>query len=63
MQQRSCRGQGLELNFGMSAMYYKAECKKLREIASGLNVDGVIEGSVQRIDDKVRITVQHPWER
>jgi len=56
-------GQGLELNFGMSAMYYKSECKKPREIASGLNVDGVIEGSVQRIDDKVRITVQHPWER
>ncbi len=41
-----------------SAMRYKSSNKSLPEIAHELNVDGVIEGSVQRSGDKVRITAQ-----
>ena len=42
-----------------SVMRYKGERRKsLPEIAKELNVDGVVEGSVLRIGDKVRITTQ-----
>jgi len=41
-----------------SAMYYKNSRKTLPEIARELNVDAVLEGSVMRADDHVRITVQ-----
>jgi TolB-like protein/DNA-binding winged helix-turn-helix (wHTH) protein/Flp pilus assembly protein TadD len=52
-----------------SAMRYKATKKPLADIARELNVDGVIEGSVQRSGNRVRITAelidartdQHLW--
>ena len=52
-----------------SAMRYKATKKALGEIAGELNVDGIVEGSVLRSGDRVRITAelidtrrdQHLW--
>jgi TolB-like protein/DNA-binding winged helix-turn-helix (wHTH) protein len=52
-----------------SAMRYKATQKSLAEIARELNVDGVIEGSVLRSGNRIRITAelidartdQHLW--
>jgi len=41
-----------------SVMQYKGVKKSLPEIARALNVDGVIEGSVMRVDQRVRITTQ-----
>ena len=41
-----------------SVMRYKGSKKSLKEIAQELGVDGVIEGSVLRSGDKVRITAQ-----
>lgn len=41
-----------------SVVRYKGSNKPLREIARELGVDGVIEGTVQRSGDRVRITVQ-----
>ena len=41
-----------------SVMRYKGTKKSVPEIARELNVDGVIEGSVQRSGDRVRITAQ-----
>lgn len=41
-----------------SAMQYKNARKPLPEIARELNVDAVIEGSVLRAGDRVRVTVQ-----
>jgi TolB-like protein/Flp pilus assembly protein TadD len=41
-----------------SVMRYKRTEKSLPEIAKELNVDAVLEGSVMRAGDKVRITVQ-----
>jgi TolB-like protein/DNA-binding winged helix-turn-helix (wHTH) protein len=41
-----------------SSMVYKKSNKPLREIAHELNVDGIIEGTVQRSGDRVRITAQ-----
>jgi TolB-like protein len=41
-----------------SVMRYKGTRKSLPEVARELNVDGVIEGSVQRSGDRVRITAQ-----
>jgi eukaryotic-like serine/threonine-protein kinase len=41
-----------------SAMRYKKTDKALPEIARELNVDGIIEGSVQRSGDRVRVTAQ-----
>jgi serine/threonine protein kinase/TolB-like protein/Tfp pilus assembly protein PilF len=41
-----------------SAMRYKDANKSLPEIARELNVDGVVEGSVERAGDRVRITAQ-----
>jgi len=41
-----------------SVMHYKAMKKTIPEIARELNVDAVVEGSVQRSGDRVRITAQ-----
>ena len=41
-----------------SVMTYKGTRKPLREIARELNVDAVVEGSVLRSGDQVRITAQ-----
>jgi TolB-like protein/DNA-binding winged helix-turn-helix (wHTH) protein/Flp pilus assembly protein TadD len=41
-----------------SAMRYKGTKKSLPEIARELNVDGVVEGSVMRSGDRVRVTAQ-----
>ncbi|HYW47238.1 MAG TPA: protein kinase [Bryobacteraceae bacterium] len=41
-----------------SVMQYKGQHKPMPEIARELNVDAVIEGSVQRAGDRVRITAQ-----
>ena len=41
-----------------SVMPYKGVRKPLAEIAQALKVDAVIEGSVQRAGDRVRVTVQ-----
>jgi TolB-like protein/DNA-binding winged helix-turn-helix (wHTH) protein/Tfp pilus assembly protein PilF len=41
-----------------SSMQYKQTKKSLPEIASELNVDGIVEGTVQRAGDHVRITAQ-----
>lgn len=41
-----------------SVMRYKATKKTIPEIAKELNVDAVVEGSVQRSGDRVRITAQ-----
>jgi len=54
-----------------SAMHYKATDKLLPEIARELGVDALLEGSVLRAGDEVRITVQlvhgptdqHLWSR
>jgi TolB-like protein len=54
-----------------SAMHYKGTHKKLPEIASELNVDAVVEGSVARSGSHVRINAQlvhartdrHLWAR
>jgi TolB-like protein len=41
-----------------SVMQYKNQRKPLPEIARELNVDGIIEGTVMRAGDRVRITAQ-----
>jgi len=41
-----------------SSMQYKQSRKSLPEIAHELNVDGIVEGTVQRSGDRVRITAQ-----
>ena len=41
-----------------SAMRYRGVKKSLREIARELDVDAVVEGSVLRVGDRVRITAQ-----
>jgi len=54
-----------------SVMQYKATHKSLPEIARDLRVDAIVEGSVQRSGDRVRISAElidgssdsHLWER
>ena len=41
-----------------SAMQYKDAKKSLPEIAHELNVDGILEGSIERTTDRVHMTVQ-----
>jgi TolB-like protein/Flp pilus assembly protein TadD len=41
-----------------SVMQYKGTHKPLQDIAHELNVEAIVEGSVQRIGDQVQITVQ-----
>ncbi len=49
---------GLRVISRTSAMQYKATKKSLPQIARELNVDAVVEGSVVRSGDRVRITAQ-----
>lgn len=49
---------GLKVISRTSVMRYKKTDKSLPEIARELNVDAVVEGSVLRAGDRVRITVQ-----
>jgi serine/threonine protein kinase len=49
---------GLRVISRTSAMQYKGTKKSLPEIGRELNVDSVLEGSVLRAGDQVRITVQ-----
>jgi serine/threonine-protein kinase len=54
-----------------SAMHYKGTTKTMPEIARELGVDGIVEGAVLRVADRVRITAQlihaasdrHLWAR
>lgn len=41
-----------------SSMQYEQSKKSLPEIARELNVDGIVEGTVQRFGDRIRITAQ-----
>jgi TolB-like protein/DNA-binding winged helix-turn-helix (wHTH) protein len=41
-----------------SAMQYKGAHRPLREIAEALDVDGILEGSVERSGDKVHMNIQ-----
>ena len=41
-----------------SSMQYKQTTKSLPEIARELKVDGIVEGSIQRSGDRIRITAQ-----
>src|SRR5260370_424015 len=41
-----------------SAMQYKHGCKRVDEIGKELNVDYILEGSVRRMQNRVRITIQ-----
>jgi TolB-like protein/DNA-binding winged helix-turn-helix (wHTH) protein len=41
-----------------SVMHYKGSRKTLKQIARELNVDAIVEGTVQRSGDRVRITAQ-----
>jgi serine/threonine protein kinase/tetratricopeptide (TPR) repeat protein len=49
---------GLRVTSRTSVMQYKRSSKSLGQIAKELGVDAVLEGAVQRSDDKVAITVQ-----
>ncbi len=49
---------GLKVISRTSVMRYKATTKSLPEIARELNVGAVVEGSVLRVGDRVRITAQ-----
>ena len=61
---------GLRVTSRTSTLPFSAEPKPIREIASELGVSTVIEGSVYRVDNRVRIIVQlidaiddvHIWE-
>jgi eukaryotic-like serine/threonine-protein kinase len=50
--------QSLKVISRTSVMRYKNSKQPLREIADQLDVDGIIEGSVQRAGDRIRITAQ-----
>jgi TolB-like protein len=62
---------GLRVTSRTSAMAYRATTKSLREIARELDVDFILEGSVVRDQDTVRVTAQlidassdrHLWAR
>ncbi len=50
--------QALRVISRTSAMHYKGSTKTVPEIARELGVDGVVEGSVMRVGETVRITAQ-----
>ena len=50
--------QALKVISRTSTLRYRGTSKPLPEIARELNVDGIVEGSVLRSDDRVRITAQ-----
>jgi adenylate cyclase len=49
---------GLQVISRTSAMHFKKSPKTTREIASELNTGSLLEGSVRKAGDKVRVTVQ-----
>ena len=49
---------GFKITSFTSTRQYKGSTKSIRQIASELNVDYILEGSVQRSGDKLRITAQ-----
>ena len=49
---------GLRVISRTSSMHYKGSTKPLPEIASELNVDGVVEGTVQRSSDRILVRAQ-----
>ncbi|MGH9814442.1 MAG: tetratricopeptide repeat protein, partial [Candidatus Acidiferrales bacterium] len=49
---------GLRVVSRTSAMQYKTRRKALPEIARELNVDAVVEGSVVRVGDRIRVSAQ-----
>jgi eukaryotic-like serine/threonine-protein kinase len=49
---------GLRVISRTSAMQYRGTKKSMRDIGKELNVDALVEGSVQRAGDRVRITAQ-----
>jgi TolB-like protein/DNA-binding winged helix-turn-helix (wHTH) protein len=49
---------GLRVISETSAMHYRGTGKPLRQIAQELGVDAIVEGSVTRFGDRVRITAQ-----
>jgi tetratricopeptide (TPR) repeat protein len=53
-----CKIGALKVISRTSAMRYKGSDKPLPEIARELGVDAVVEGSVQRVGERVRITAQ-----
>lgn len=55
---RLSRIESLRVISRTSVMGYKYKEKTLPEIATELNVDAVVEGSVMRVGDRVRITAQ-----
>jgi TolB-like protein/thioredoxin-like negative regulator of GroEL len=50
--------EGLKVTARTSAFAFKGQNKDVREIAATLNVNAVLEGSVQRAGQRVRITAQ-----
>jgi adenylate cyclase len=52
------RTQGLRVIARTSVMKYKGTTKSISEIGKELNVGSILEGSVRKAGDKVRITVQ-----
>jgi len=49
---------GLQVRGRTSSFYFKGRQEDLKSIATQLNVDHILEGSVRKSGDKVRITVQ-----
>ncbi len=62
---------GLRVISRSSAMHFKRSEKSLREIARELNVDAIVEGTIMRSGDHIRVTAQliraatdeHLWAR
>lgn len=52
------RAQGIKVIARTSVMRYKGSTKPVSEIARELNVGNVLEGSVRKVGDKVRISIQ-----
>lgn len=63
--------QGLRVVARSTAFRYKGQAQDIRRVSSELNVSAVLEGSVRRIGDRLRITAQlidprncfHLWSR
>jgi len=49
---------GLRVVARTSAFYYRGKDVDVREIGSALNVEYILEGSVRRLGDRIRVTVQ-----
>jgi len=53
-----CRIQGLRVASRTGSFQFKDAAADLREIGNALRVDNILEGSVRKSDDRLRITVQ-----